>query len=526
MAYAKQWFMKYGLWNLVCGILFLISPLSWTSPVGIAFLCAAGHGGIPQKKVLFGCLIGSLLGDGGFGGLIGGVFGYTLCRMLNARSVIFPKSTLSLCALVSCLIPGLSKHLPYSPYDAVTVVFSSVIAMAACPVFSPLLIEKGNQALQMNREEKTAFLFLCAMLISGLMYLFAPIGALTAGLFALMFSYNGVMHALLASLIAGAGLLIGNASPAQAALILFSSAAAGSVHKYGLWAQAGMFLIGVPLSAYFGFERANAFMLAAACVYPWISKAFIVKTLRFLGFFDESSHSFLTAGAVRRHIAPKGKTICGDSGLSEKLPGGRMLFALSDGMGTGQDARMMSDRALSNVKTIFSAPLPGNEAMKCVNLLTQEKDRHATMDICLMDLVTGRTEFIKNGAEPSWIIGRGKVQRIEGEALPVGVLPCAPSARKTAVLSPGDKVFMATDGLLCALGGADEAEALLVENQFSPPSDLCARIIKTAKKAPAEKQKDDMSVLCIKIAGKSARIQALPRPKTPAKQSALVKKAG
>ena len=98
MAYAKHWFMKYGLWNLVCGILFLISPLSWTSPVGIAFLCAAGHGGIPQKKVLLGCLIGSLLGDGGFGGLLGGVFGYTLCRMLNARSVIFPKSTLSVWA--------------------------------------------------------------------------------------------------------------------------------------------------------------------------------------------------------------------------------------------------------------------------------------------------------------------------------------------------------------------------------------------------------------------------------------------
>ena len=510
---------RYALSNIVSGLLFMVAPLTWTSPFGVAYLVSAGHGEIPCKKVLPGAIIGCLIGKGGFGAFMGGLIGYVLSYMFHLRASWNPKSSLSALSFVSCILPGLSYHLPYSVYDSVTVLFVSVISMAACPVFSPLLRDAGSRRFQFNKEERVSFLFLCAVLISGLMYLYKPLGALAAGLFALVFSFSGVPHALLAALVSASGLMMGNAAPSQAALILFSAASAGAVSKHGSWAQAAMFLIGVPLSAYFGFDRVNAFILLSAAVYPWIPRALIAQSLRYAGFFDESSHSFLTASAFRRHLSPKGKTVCGDCGMVEKLPGGRMLFALADGMGTGKEARNMSENALMHAKSLFHAPLNGAEAMKCINLLSQGKENHTTMDLCLIDLVTGRTEFIKNGAEATWITGRGLLRRIEGEALPIGTLLNAPPVRKQACLAPGDSIIMATDGLINAIGALDEVEKTILENQNRPPCEICAALINKAKSAPEDKRKDDMSIMCIKISGKKARIRALP-------QKSAVKKAG
>ncbi|MBQ5771316.1 MAG: SpoIIE family protein phosphatase, partial [Clostridia bacterium] len=268
-------------------------------------------------------------------------------------------------------------------------------------------------------------------------------------------------------------------------------------------------------------------VLLAAAVYPWIPRAWTAQESRYLGFYDDAHSVFLTANTFRRHIAPRGKSVCGDAGLVEHLPGGRMLFMLADGMGTGRGAREMSDRVIGYAKDLFQSPLPTESIIKCVNALSEkEKEMHSTLDICVLDTVTGKTEFIKNGAEPCWILSRYEIKRFEGQALPVGTLPDAPGARMTAAVRPGDSIFMATDGLLNALGGADKAENLLFANKALPPAALCAEMINKAKSAPLDLKKDDMSAMCIKIGGRSAYPKAIARLNEKKEDAANERKAG
>lgn len=510
MERVRRWVGANGAGNIMAVLMFLVSPLRWTSPFGAAYLTAAGYGKVKWQKVLPGAAIGAFLGNGGFGGFAGGLIGYTLAGIFHARGCFHPKSALSLGAFFSCLIPALAYHLPCSAYDSVTAVFASFISMAACPVLSPVLTDGAQRRLQRAKEESVALLLMCAVCVAALTELVLPLGTFTAGLIALVFASGGIGTALFGALAASAGLVIGSAEPSLAALLIFCQAAAAGMSRKGPWAQAGMFLIGIPLSAYFGFDMGSAFMLAAAAVYPWIPRGLTAQWLRYAGFFDENSHTFLTAGVFRRHVAPNGQEVCGDAGFAEKLPGGRMLFVLSDGMGTGRKARFMSERALGYVKSVFCAPLANDDKIKCVNALTlQEAEQHATLDICLIDLITGKADFIKNGAEPCWVIGKNSVRRLEGGALPVGIVENAPPAKKQTYLMPGDTVFMATDGLIFALGGADNAEKLLLKNRLLSPSALCGGMIKAAQSAAPERRRDDMSVMCIRIGGRCAHPRAV-----------------
>lgn len=522
-----DWLKKHMLSNLCAFLLFLASPLKWTSPFGVAFLAAAGHGEMKWDGVMIGSALGAVFGKGGFGGFAGGLMAYTLCGIFHRRDYPNPKSKLSLAAFGCCLFPAYVYHLPYSAYDAVAATFASVIAMAACPAISPLCMSGIKRSMQLTKEECAAFFVLLAVMISGLTELYAPVGCFFAGLISLTLAFSGLFASLIGALIAAVGILIGSAAPSECALLFLSAAAAGAVSRYGAWAQSGMFLVGIPLSAYFGFHINSACILLSAAVYPWIPRAWIAQASRFLGFYDEAHSVFLTANAARRHIAPRGMTVCGDAGLAEKLSGGRMLFMLADGMGTGEAARKMSDHVIRYTKDLFHSPLETEDRMKCINALSEkEKEMHSTIDICLLDTITGKTEFIKNGAEPCWILSRYEIKRFEGEALPIGTLSSAPSAYIMAQVKPGDSVFMATDGLLNALGGADSAEQILFENKTLSPSALCAEMIKRAKNAPDDLKKDDMSALCIKISGKSAYPSAILRLSEAKEEAEREKKAG
>ena len=496
---------EHVFFNLCAFLMFMMSPIAWTSPFGAAFLAAAGHGEIQWNRVLIGSVLGAIFGKGGFGALAGGLMAYTMSGIFKKRGTVNPQSALSIAAFAGCLFPAYVYHLPYSAYDTLAATFAAVIAMAACPAISPIVARGIQDKTYLSPDERTAVLFLCAMMLSGLVELYAPVGGLFAGLFALVFSFGGVFSALIGALVSSVSLLMGSAAPSAALLVFLTSAAAGAVSRYGVWAQSGMFLIGIPLCAYFGFDRVNGCILLAAAVFPLLPRSFPAQVIRVFDPTNRNMHSFLTAGVYRRHIAPAGESVCGDAGFSEKLPTGYMLFLLADGMGTGENARKMSERAIRNARSLFSAPIDRADALMCVNALSiSGQENHSTLDGVFVDMLTGRAEFFKNGAEPCWVIGRYGVKQLEGGALPVGAVDFAPAWIHTEMLSPGDRIFMATDGLINALGGAEKTNMLLHHMKAFAPQSILNGVIRQAKKAPIENRKDDMSAMLIEFSGKTA----------------------
>ena len=71
----------------------------------------------------------------------------------------------------------------------------------------------------------------------------------------------------------------------------------------------------------------------------------------------------------------------------------------------------------------------------------------ATVDLTVIDRQSRRAKFYKMGAATSFIMRQGRVRRIKGAALPVGIIPKLRLAHISAELKEGDLIVMASDGI-------------------------------------------------------------------------------
>lgn len=141
---------------------------------------------------------------------------------------------------------------------------------------------------------------------------------------------------------------------------------------------------------------------------------------------------------------------CGDSHMLNLLHGGKYIATLSDGMGTGHRASRESSAIVSLLEDFMDAGFDKTVAVKLINsvmVMKSANEAFATVDMCMVDLYTGEAEFIKNGAEPSYIKRFGGTEIVRSASLPVGILSGVEIETFAHKLGPGDTVVMVSDGL-------------------------------------------------------------------------------
>lgn len=190
----------------------------------------------------------------------------------------------------------------------------------------------------------------------------------------------------------------------------------------------------------------------------------------------------------------------GDSHMVRDLGAGRLLVALSDGMGSGEAAAEESRRVLKLLHSLMSAGIPRELALASVNgvmLARGGEEMFATVDMLLIDLCSGRGEFTKLSACRSYILRDGRVTAVEGGRLPLGILEEVQPALSAVKLKPGDVIVMMTDGVADALP-EDVLEDLLIKSAaFNPPA--MSETLVNAAAARAPRRRDDMTALCLKL---------------------------
>ena len=158
-------------------------------------------------------------------------------------------------------------------------------------------------------------------------------------------------------------------------------------------------------------------------------------------------------------------TISGDSNTIIKLKDGKILVAISDGMGSGDIAARNSKKVVLNLEKILNTGFEEDRAVKLINsymLVGKEPDNFATIDAMIFDPLVGLTEFIKIGACPTFICTRkGQVVTVDSNNLPVGMIGNIEIETKTKLLKRGDLVVMVTDGVLDA--NFDKKEQAIIE---------------------------------------------------------------
>lgn len=143
--------------------------------------------------------------------------------------------------------------------------------------------------------------------------------------------------------------------------------------------------------------------------------------------------------------------ISGDSNLHIKLDDGKYLLALSDGMGSGEEAKKNSSMALKMLKKLLTAGFDKEASMQLINStlsLNNGQDMYSTLDMCILDLYKGNLEFVKNGAMPTLIKSGQTIKTVESISLPAGIMNHIDLVTYDMDIQAGDILVMCTDGII------------------------------------------------------------------------------
>jgi stage II sporulation protein E len=198
-------------------------------------------------------------------------------------------------------------------------------------------------------------------------------------------------------------------------------------------------------------------------------------------------------------ISRDGERFCGDA-CSCFTCDGRAVMIISDGMGCGGPAAVDGNLAVRLFSSLLRADFGLEASLRVVNsamMLRAGDESFATVDVSVVDLFTGRAEFFKAGAPPTYLIRSGRAERIARQSLPVGIIGGVKAGRAAARLRAGDLIVMASDG---ATDSGDEwlTQAMLGYGG-GDPQDFARSLAVAAKKRAADGRGDDITVLAAAV---------------------------
>ena len=212
---------------------------------------------------------------------------------------------------------------------------------------------------------------------------------------------------------------------------------------------------------------------------------------------------------LRVGIAKKTKdksVVSGDTYIKTKLDDGKNLIALSDGMGSGPDARKSSKVAIKMLERLLKTGFEKDASIKLINstmCLNAKDDMYATLDIAIFDLFKGNIEIVKNGSCPTFVKSKKDVQLIKSLSLPAGILDDIDLVTFDRDLEDGDIVVMCTDGIIDSNTEYNNKEMwvkdILSEMETDDVQKIADIIVQEAVDNNLGRPKDDMTVLVAKI---------------------------
>ena len=206
-------------------------------------------------------------------------------------------------------------------------------------------------------------------------------------------------------------------------------------------------------------------------------------------------------------ICKEGSQASGDCNLQIKLEDGKYLFAISDGRGSGKNARNTSRTLLKILKNLLLAGFNKEESIKLINsslYLNKDEEMFATADISVLDLYEGNLISIKNAACNTYIKNKNSIKKIESNQLPVGILEDVEFNPITTKLNDGDIILMCSDGLVDSSEdiSKDWIETFLKNVSTNNVQKLSDLIVAEAIDNSYGIVKDDITVIAMKIVKK------------------------
>ena len=193
----------------------------------------------------------------------------------------------------------------------------------------------------------------------------------------------------------------------------------------------------------------------------------------------------------------EGSEACGDTKSVTRLGGDRIMIALSDGMGSGEEANRGSSAAIALVENFYRTGVDERVVLPLINrLLTMRNDgSFQTLDMCVVNLRTGEADFIKLSAPESVILRKDGCEIVEGGSLPLGILREVRPVISRRQLGSGDVVVLSTDGVTDAIG-VDGVVRVAESGRTNNPQSVADNVVRDAAYVSAA---DDQTVLALRL---------------------------
>ncbi len=205
-------------------------------------------------------------------------------------------------------------------------------------------------------------------------------------------------------------------------------------------------------------------------------------------------------------LTKNGSPVSGDTYSLMPLKDGKFGLLLSDGMGSGQKAKLESNTTIALLEHLLESGFDRETAVSTVNsilVLRNQEDTFATLDMAIIDLYSGKLEQTKIGAVPSFLKRGSQVGIIKAGSLPIGILNNVETITAEEQLQVGDILVMISDGVLEAnsalLHKEKWVQSLLSKLTTDDPQQIAEQILFQARVLAAENNKDDMTVLVGRI---------------------------
>ncbi len=196
-----------------------------------------------------------------------------------------------------------------------------------------------------------------------------------------------------------------------------------------------------------------------------------------------------------------GSKISGDTYSVIKLDGDKILFAISDGMGSGEKAERSSELSISLVENFYKAGFDNDLILSTINkLLSLHKEEIFTaLDICIFDGKSGIVDFVKMASPNSFLLNEDECRVIETGSLPLGIVEESKPLVKKNVVSAKDIVVLVSDGISDSFASREELIDCIKSIKTKNPQEFSDEVLERALACNNGYAVDDMTVLVFKV---------------------------
>ena len=219
-----------------------------------------------------------------------------------------------------------------------------------------------------------------------------------------------------------------------------------------------------------------------------------------LFIFEREKHA---VSVVRRKVVAHNENVCGDNVVLFKNKDDRFFALLSDGMGSGEFASLISKISVDFLENMLTSGGLSEELVEMLNSFLAARmqknilECSATLDLLELDLMNGRATVYKCGAAPSYIYRRGRLFKMRSQSMPIGILNDVDIKRFELELSRGDVIVMVSDGVTGEGVECPWLFDLLAQNLPNRTLERTAELI--VKYATAKGSGDDITVVLLRV---------------------------